>query len=414
MRRGCATTATRSPRAPGWCSTPTSPRRRWRGCASTSPATVSSPRPTRGCCTGSCGAFVTDARRRAGRSCSTSTTSSGPPELLDALRARRRADCRELVACDEVVGTTSAFGGDAAGRRAHRRPAGGAARAGLPRAGDGQVHVRHRSVPARRDRARSAPRSHAGPHDVGRLAAARRRRRTASTARSTPRPRRCAGSSTSACSTAPTQSTRRAQRDSDGVLFVPALAGLAAPWWDSDATASFTGMTLEHHPRPPRRARVLRGHRGPGRRPARRRRGRPRRAGDRGCASTAGSPARRVLMQAQADLAQVPVDVYPCADATALGARPRARRRARPERDAWPSVVGGWSPARTYEPQWSADRAPRPPRPLASTRSTPASPAGARMSTPARGRRRRRRRRRRRLRGRPRARRATDGAPSWR
>ena len=24
----------------------------------------------------------------------------------------------------------------------------------------------------------------------------------------------------------------------------PALAGLAAPWWDSDATASFTGMTL--------------------------------------------------------------------------------------------------------------------------------------------------------------------------
>ena len=31
---------------------------------------------------------------------------------------------------------------------------------------------------------------------------------------------------------------------SDGVLCVPALAGLAAPWWDSTATASFTGMTL--------------------------------------------------------------------------------------------------------------------------------------------------------------------------
>ena len=31
---------------------------------------------------------------------------------------------------------------------------------------------------------------------------------------------------------------------SDGVLCVPALAGLAAPWWDSSATASFTGMTL--------------------------------------------------------------------------------------------------------------------------------------------------------------------------
>ena len=30
---------------------------------------------------------------------------------------------------------------------------------------------------------------------------------------------------------------------SDGVLCVPALAGLAAPWWDAKATASFTGMT---------------------------------------------------------------------------------------------------------------------------------------------------------------------------
>ena len=31
---------------------------------------------------------------------------------------------------------------------------------------------------------------------------------------------------------------------SDGVVCVPALAGLAAPWWDSAATASFSGMTL--------------------------------------------------------------------------------------------------------------------------------------------------------------------------
>ncbi|MCW2519497.1 MAG: glpK 2, partial [Mycobacterium sp.] len=32
--------------------------------------------------------------------------------------------------------------------------------------------------------------------------------------------------------------------DSGGVLCVPALAGLAAPWWDAQAAASFTGMTL--------------------------------------------------------------------------------------------------------------------------------------------------------------------------
>ena len=32
--------------------------------------------------------------------------------------------------------------------------------------------------------------------------------------------------------------------DSGGVLFVPALAGLAAPWWRADALASLTGLTL--------------------------------------------------------------------------------------------------------------------------------------------------------------------------
>ena len=38
--------------------------------------------------------------------------------------------------------------------------------------------------------------------------------------------------------------TRPRLTSSDGVLCVPALAGLAAPWWAPDATASFTGMTL--------------------------------------------------------------------------------------------------------------------------------------------------------------------------
>ena len=32
--------------------------------------------------------------------------------------------------------------------------------------------------------------------------------------------------------------------DDDEVLCVPALAGLAAPWWRADARATFTGLSL--------------------------------------------------------------------------------------------------------------------------------------------------------------------------
>ncbi len=110
---------------------------------------------------------------------------------------------------------------------------------------------------------------------------------------------------------------------SDGVLCVPALAGLAAPWWDSAAAASFTGMTLSSG------------------------RGQLVRALLEGIAaqvaalaglvaSDLGQPLTRlrvdggltqsaVLMQAQADLARIPVDVYPSLHATALGAAACAR-----------------------------------------------------------------------------------------
>ena len=140
----------------------------------------------------------------------------------------------------------------------------------------------------------------------------------------------------------------------DDVLFVPALAGLAAPWWRSDATASFAGLTLATS-RADLVAAVLRG-----------------------VAATVvdlldvvstdlGSPVTRLrvdggltrsrtLMQAQADLAQAPVDVYPYADATALGAAAAAVIGLDPSREV-AEVVGGWEPAATYEPQWSADRA---------------------------------------------------------
>jgi glycerol kinase len=145
-----------------------------------------------------------------------------------------------------------------------------------------------------------------------------------------------------------------AAESSDGVLCVPALAGLAAPYWDSAATASFSGMTLASGrgqlvrallegiaaqiaalaalvaadlDRPLTRLRV-----------------------DGGLTRSA------VLMQAQADLGQLPVDVYPSLHATALGAAACARLAL--DRSLGPAdAVGAWTPIHTYEPRWSPDRA---------------------------------------------------------
>jgi glycerol kinase len=141
---------------------------------------------------------------------------------------------------------------------------------------------------------------------------------------------------------------------SDGVLCVPALAGLAAPWWDAQAGASFTGMTLSCGRGHLVRA-LLEGI-----------------AAQVTCladlvADDLGQPLTRlrvdggltrsaVLMQAQADLARIPVDVYPSAHATPLGAAACARLALDPTLDP-AVVVGTWTPQRTYEPQWSADRA---------------------------------------------------------
>lgn len=145
-----------------------------------------------------------------------------------------------------------------------------------------------------------------------------------------------------------------AEDSTDKVLCVPALAGLAAPWWDAHATASFTGMTLSSG------------------------RGHLVRALLEGIAAQVaaltdliaqdlGQPLTRlrvdggltrsaVLMQAQADLAQIPVDVYPSAHATPLGAAACARLALQPNA-AIAEIVGTWAPQHTYEPQWSAERA---------------------------------------------------------
>ena len=64
----------------------------------------------------------------------------------------------------------------------------------------------------------------------------------------------------------------------------------------------------------------------------------------------------RILMQAQADLAQLPVDVYPSPHATALGAAACARLALEPGLSV-DDAVAGWEPDQVYEPRWSPDRA---------------------------------------------------------
>ena len=142
--------------------------------------------------------------------------------------------------------------------------------------------------------------------------------------------------------------------DSDGVLAVPALAGLAAPWWRGQATATLTGLTLSTE-----RGHVVRA------------------VVDGIAAQVAelvglverdlGSPMQylrvdgglthsRVLMQATADLVQVPVEVYPSAHATPLGAAAMARLALDPSLSL-DDAVPPWTATTGYEPRWSADRA---------------------------------------------------------
>jgi glycerol kinase len=59
-------------------------------------------------------------------------------------------------------------------------------------------------------------------------------------------------------------------------------------------------------------------------------------------------------MQAQADILQLPIEVYPSAHATALGAAALGRLSIRPH-ESVPAV--DWTPEHVYEPRWSADRA---------------------------------------------------------
>ncbi len=135
-----------------------------------------------------------------------------------------------------------------------------------------------------------------------------------------------------------------------GVVFVPALAGLAAPYWDATARGSLTGIGLDTEKGHIVRA-LLDGV---------------------ACrvaelAEAVGADLRRpltslrvdggltrsaLLMQTQADLLQVPVEVFESPDATAVGVGALARIGAG-ESGASVSAV----PAAVYEPAIGADEA---------------------------------------------------------
>ena len=138
--------------------------------------------------------------------------------------------------------------------------------------------------------------------------------------------------------------------DAGGVTFVPALAGLAAPYWKPHAKAAFTGMSLSTE-----RGHLIRAAidgiaaqvallaQAAGR--------------DLGAPITrlrvdGGLTRSRTLLQVQADLLQCPVEVYPSPHATALGVAAFAAIGA--GNTASPSQ---WQPSAVVEPSIGPDEA---------------------------------------------------------
>jgi glycerol kinase len=144
-----------------------------------------------------------------------------------------------------------------------------------------------------------------------------------------------------------------AVEETAGVLAVPALAGLAAPWWRPRATASFSGMTLASgrgelvmavlQGIAAQVAEVLDVIASEGSSPLKSLR------------VDGGLTRSAVLMQAVADIAQLPVELYPSPDATALGAAALGRMCHQPGL-APLDATGDWTAETTYQPRWSRDR----------------------------------------------------------
>lgn len=142
--------------------------------------------------------------------------------------------------------------------------------------------------------------------------------------------------------------------DSGGVTFVPALAGLAAPWWRGDLRGSLTGLGLD----------TTAGHlvralcEGIAAQVAELAEAA---AGELGAPLDTlrvdgGLTRSALLMQTQADLLQRPVEVSALPDATALGAAALARVGADPGLRVEDALPDG-RPAAVYEPRIPAGQA---------------------------------------------------------
>jgi glycerol kinase len=141
--------------------------------------------------------------------------------------------------------------------------------------------------------------------------------------------------------------------DAAGVIAAPSFAGIGAPLWRPDATASIMGLGLNHNKSHIASA-ILDGIA----------------AGvadlikavkSDGVAITSlrvdgGLTQSTKLMQMQADLAQIPIEQYAHPDATAIGAGYLAALAINPKLTI-ADIAKRWQPAKVYQPKWSGDKA---------------------------------------------------------
>jgi len=141
--------------------------------------------------------------------------------------------------------------------------------------------------------------------------------------------------------------------DARGVMAAPGFAGYGAPLWKPHATASIAGLTLSHGKGEIARAMVD---------------GIAAQVADLLGAIAAdgvavkelrvdgGLTQSHTLMQMQADLAQVNIEVYPHPDATAMGVANLAAMATNSALNLG-DFASAWRPSERYSPTWSADRA---------------------------------------------------------
>lgn len=298
-----------------------------------------------------CGEFVTDAATASRSLLTALDTGEWDADLLE-LFDWEHEDLPQIVACDQIVGTTTAFGTEmaVAGLIVDQQAALLAEACTEPGTakctfGTGAFLLAHTGTTA--IRSASGLTSSVAWRARGELAYCLDGQ--VYTAASAVRWMKELGLITEAA-----DMDRIAAADSNGTLCVPALAGLGAPWWRADATAALTGMTLATRPEHLILA-VLQGIAAQV----------AELAGlinaDLGAPLTrlrvdGGLTNCRTLLQCTTDLLQLPIDVFPSQHATALGAAALARLALAP-RLGLAEAVPNWTATDTFEPAWSPDQA---------------------------------------------------------